>query len=283
MAAAKTAVITGSTGGIGGAVTDVLASQGWKLVLVNRSASKGADQQDALKKAYPDVDVTPISADLSDIQQIRSAASEIISATPKIDALLNISGVLTSSEVKSAQGFEIHYAINVIANYLMTTLLRPALTGSSPDEKSMVVTMSSSAIKGVRSLDLDKLNNPPSLGLFGAYATSKMALTIMCAALADDLLKDNILIRAVDPGATATPMTTGSGDGMPGFLRFLAPLLFSKPDKQAKKIAFAADPASYDGRTGVLVMEGKERPMPKIAQDPELQKALLAKLSSDVG
>lgn len=280
MSTTNTAVITGSTGGIGGEIAELLAKDGWNLTIVNRSADKAAAQEASLKAAFPGLSIVSQVADLADQNQIKTVAQDIRQTTPQIDALYNISGVLTSTETYSAQGFEIHYAVNVLANYLMTQALRPALKRPASDQPSMVVTMSSSSINGVRQLDVETLHKPEKLGLLGAYASSKMALTMMGASIADDLKADNILIRSVDPGATLTPMTQ-SGDGMPTVLRWLAPLLFSKPDKQAAKIVAAAQPSQFDGRTGIMVAGGKERPLPKLAKDTALREALMAKIAKD--
>ena len=93
-------------------------------------------------------------------------------------------------------------------------------------------------------------------------------------------MADGIRLRSVCPGAVQTPMTQTS-DAMPWFLKLLVPLLFKKPETQARKMVAAARPDSYDGRTGIYITDGKEKPLPKLAQDPKIQSALLAKLERD--
>lgn len=276
-----TVVITGSTGGIGEEIATLLASFGCNLILVNRSAEKADGQKRALAAAYPNVAITTVRCDLMDVENIKKAAAEVLDTNSRIDALYNIAGVLTSHRVNSAQGHESHYAINVLANYVMIQALRPAMTRAAGETPTMIVTMSSSAINRVRGLDVDRLPNPEKVeGLFGAYAQSKAALTVMGAAMADDLKQDHILIRSIDPGPTITKMTR-SGDGMPGFVRFLAPLLFKKPGTQAAKIVSAADPAACDGRTGIFVAGGKEKAPPKLIANEAVQAELMHALSRD--
>ncbi|MEM9387980.1 MAG: SDR family NAD(P)-dependent oxidoreductase [Pseudomonadota bacterium] len=280
MSISKTAVITGSTGGIGGEIATLLAAEGWDLALINRSSDKSESQRRGLGAAFPDVDVRAYHADLTQITQIREAAEEVRTAHPRIDALYNVSGVLASSPSIGRSGHDAHYAVNVLAGYVLTQLLRPALVRGEGEAPTMVSTMSSSAIKAVKWLDVAQLSRPEQFGLFGAYAASKMALTIMGTAMADGLRRDNILIRSVDPGPTRTSMTAG-GDGMPLVLRWLAPLLFSPPDKQAAKVVFATDPERFDGRTGILVANRKEQPLPSLVTDPDVQAALMDKLERD--
>lgn len=282
MTNARTALITGSTGGIGAEIVKCLLKDGWSLILLNRSPEKTAAQMLELREDYPNAVLEPVRADLLDTFDIARAVDEISQSHERIDALYNISGVLTSERKLSAQGHESHYAINVLANYALIEGLRPLLDCASGKAPTMVVTMSSSAISSSKKLDVARLSNPDKIGgLMGAYAETKLALTAMSAAIAEPLRKEGILIRAIDPGATITPMTA-NGDGMPTFLRWLAPLFFSKPDKQARKIVTAADPAAFQGRSGILVASGKEKPLPKIAADKKIQSALMTQLRNDL-
>lgn len=273
----KIAVITGSTGGIGSAIASQLASEGWALVLVNRNGDKAAAQRDALDGAS----VTLIEADLMDVAQIKRAAAEILEQHPRIDALYNNSGVLTSQRVMSTQGHESNYAVNVLAPFVMATSLLPGLSRSDTSGLSMVVNTTSSVQSSVKNVDVATLSDPAEIGgLSGAYATSKLALTAWGSAMAPALKADGILLRSVDPGPVRTPMTRNN-DAMPGFLRLIAPLIFKAPEKQALKMIDAANPESFGGRTGTYISDGKEKPLPKRANDPALQSALIKKLSED--
>ncbi|MEM8870092.1 MAG: SDR family NAD(P)-dependent oxidoreductase [Pseudomonadota bacterium] len=270
----KIAVITGSTGGIGGAIASHLAEAGWALVLVNRNKAKAEAQRDALGGAS----VTLIEADLMDVAQIKHATEEILEQHPNIDALYNNSGVLTSQRVISEQGHESNYAVNVLAPYVMLQALRPGLARAS---QAMVINTTSSVQSSVKALDVTALSDPAEIGgLSGAYAASKLALTTAGSAMAPDLKADGVLLRSVDPGPVRTPMTRNN-DAMPGFLRLIAPLIFKAPEKQAGKMVKAAKPESYGGRTGIYISDGKEKPLPKLANDPAIQAAVMKKLAED--
>ncbi|MEM6312288.1 MAG: SDR family NAD(P)-dependent oxidoreductase [Pseudomonadota bacterium] len=277
----KIAVITGSTGGIGSALATQLAASGWDLVLVNRSAEKASQQRMELNSAHPDASVDLIQADLMDVDQIKRAAGEILARHPRIDALYNNSGVLTSQRVMSAQGHESNYAVNTLAPFVMLKCLSPALKRAAGEQKTMIVNTTSSAHNSAKSLDAGMLSEPAEIGgLTGAYATTKLALTIMGTALAPDLEQGGILLRSVCPGAVVTPMTKTS-DAMPGFLKFLVPILFSKPAKQADKMINAARPNSFGGRSGIYITNGKEKTLPKLAMDANVQSNLIEKLLVD--
>ena len=281
MSGRKIAVITGSTGGIGSAIAVQLAAGGWDLVLVNRSAEKASRQKADLHTAHPEANVDLVQADLMDTDQIKRAAGEILVMHPRIDALYNNSGVLTSQRVMSAQGHESNYAVNTLAPYVMLESLRPALKRAAGVPKTMIVNTTSAAHNAAKALDVSILSNPADIGgLTGVYATTKLALTTMGMAMAPELERDGIMLRSVCPGAVATPMTKTS-DAMPGILKLFVPLLFNKPEKQAGKMINAARPDSFGGRTGIYITNGKEKAAPKLAVDAGVQASLMKKLSVD--
>ncbi|MEM9403500.1 MAG: SDR family NAD(P)-dependent oxidoreductase [Pseudomonadota bacterium] len=269
-------VITGSTGGIGRAIVDQLADGGRGLVLVNRSENKAVAQRDRIKTDYPDTAVEVVTADFMDANSIAEAIATIRRLPGKIDVLYNVAGVLNASKQVSAQGFESNFAVNALAPYQLILGLRQNMARPADQTAAVVVNFSSSAIKNAKSLELGNLENPQEVtGLMGTYAQSKLALTTLSAALADDLRSDNILVRAVDPGATKSPMTT-QNDAMPLVLQWLAPLLFADPGKQATKVVASAQPTGFDGKSGIFIANLKERKLPKPAADKENQRKLVA-------
>lgn len=275
---ANWAVITGSTGGIGSEIAELLAARGQNMILLNRSVSKTDAQKARLLAKHPGLQIEAIIADLMDASQTARAIKAINAIPGRVDALYNNSGVLTSEKVLSKQNFESQFAVNVLAPYQLTIGLKDKMMRNATDTPGMVVLFSSSAVNPQKSLKLSDLPNPERVGgLMGTYAQSKLAVTTLAPALAGTLRSDNILIRAVDPGATKTAMTSGNS-AMPKALQWLAPLLFSPADKQAAKVVNSADPAAFDGQTGIFVANGKRKRMPKPAADTPTQAELLSLL-----
>ncbi|MEM1052824.1 MAG: SDR family NAD(P)-dependent oxidoreductase [Pseudomonadota bacterium] len=276
----STAVVTGSTGGIGSAICEELAKDDWSLILVNRSNSKASAQRAQLLEKYPSIRVDLIQTDLMDLTRIEESCGEICEKVGEIAALYCVAGVLTSERRLSVQGHESHYAVNVLANYVLIKNLKSSMAASEDGETPMIVSMSSSAIKS-GDLVVDGLSNPPKIGgLMGAYAQSKMALTAMVAEMARELEMSGVLIRAIDPGPTKTSMTSG-GDGMPLILRWLAPILFSDAHQQAAKIVAAADPAAFGQGTGTFVSSWKEQKLPKSIADGSKRAELMRQIQID--
>lgn len=272
-------VVTGSTGGIGNEIVKILAKRGDALILVNRSETKALAQRDEICSVYPEARIELVTADLMDIAQILDATAKINAFTGKIKALYNNSGVLTGEKILSKQGFESQFAVNTLAPYLFIRNLRSKMSTAETGAPAMIINLSSGAITSLKTLDLDNLARPEKVGgLMSTYAQTKLAATALAPALAEGLKTENVLIRAIDPGATKTAMTTGGNSGMPKFLSLLAPLLFQPADKQAAKLVDSADPAAFGGRTGIFVANRKEKKLPAPAADPKMQKDLVSLL-----
>ncbi|MEM7309031.1 MAG: SDR family NAD(P)-dependent oxidoreductase [Planctomycetota bacterium] len=272
-------VLTGSTGGLGAEIVAQLAARGRAMVWINRSAAKAEAQRTRLLAQHPELKVELVAANLMDTGQIATAAAAIDSIPGRIDALYNNSGVLTAEKVLSAQGVESQFAVNTLAPYQLLRALQGRMARPAADPPAMVVNLSSSVIQRLKTLDVGELADPPRVGgLMSTYAQTKLAVTALAPALADELKADNILIRAIDPGATKTAMTTGGSSGMPRLLSWLAPLLFRPADEQAAKLVESADPAAHESRTGVFVGNRRVRKMPRPAADPAVQTELVALL-----
>ncbi|MEM1274113.1 MAG: SDR family NAD(P)-dependent oxidoreductase [Pseudomonadota bacterium] len=271
--------ITGSTGGIGSEIVKIHAARGDALLMLNRSAKKAEAQRDDLLSAHPGLTIKLITVNLMDRRNISNAIKEINELPGRIDILYNNSGILTAQKVLSPQGLESQFEVHAVAPYQLIKGLRSKMARGADDTPAMVVNFSSSAISPLKVLELDNLSNPDKVGgLMSTYAQTKLAATAMAPAMSDALAVDNILIRAIDPGATKSAMTTGGNDAMPTVIAWLAPLLFRPADKQAAKVVSAAAPDAFGGRTGIYVANLKEKKLPAPAQDPDTQRALIALL-----
>lgn len=274
-------VITGSTGGIGREIVKKLAARGDAMILVNRSEAKADAQRSDIHATHPELSIELVTANLFDTAQIAAATDKINTLPGRIDALYNSAGILTAKKVLSVQGFESHFAVNTLAPYQLIQNLRAKMARPLSETPAAIVNFSSSAITSLKTLELGSLTNPEKVGgLMSTYAQTKLAVTALAPALADELKPDNILIRAIDPGPTKSAMTTGGNSGMPKLLAWLAPLLFSPADKQAAKVVDSADPSAFDGGSGIYVANLKKKKMPAAAADVKTQRDLVALLNS---
>lgn len=85
----KTFVITGANAGAGFQAARTLLSKGAAVVMLNRSAERSAEAVAKLKDEYgAAAQVSFIRMDLADLDTVRSAAAEVLSDVPRIDALI---------------------------------------------------------------------------------------------------------------------------------------------------------------------------------------------------
>lgn len=268
----RTALLTGSTGGLGYKIVQLLAENGWNLILLNRDPKQAAKQLEGLTASFPNQSFDSFIADMLDLEELADAAESIASAHPNITALFNIAGLLTDQRIVSAQGIEGHFAVNAVAPYFLLASLGQQLRAKATQEApSFIVNFSTSAVNSVKSLDVDKLVNPEKIGgLLDAYAKTKSVLNVMTEFLKAELYSDHVYIYAVDPGPTKTQMTNGNG-GMPWFVRLLVPIVFGDADKQSMKLMSALDTAISSHQTGVFISDGKVKENPAIAKDLEVQ------------
>ncbi|MEM7617096.1 MAG: SDR family NAD(P)-dependent oxidoreductase [Pseudomonadota bacterium] len=282
----KKALLTGSTGGLGKEIADILAKDGWDLVLVNRSQEKSAEQIKNLQEQYPNQNFVSFIADLMDIEQIKKVCAEISQQHPKISALYNISGLLTDKRIDSPQGYEGHFALNSIAPYLMMKYLQPILKSENNADNndnnatnlSVIVNFSTEAIKSIKNIDLSALPNPEKIGgLFDAYSKTKFAMTAATNAISEKLLADNIVAYSICPGPTKTQMTHNNS-GMPFFIRLLRPLIFKPASAQARKLVNAVNEISKTDKTGIFIASGKLVKNPPLTEDKDIQKNLIEML-----
>ena len=99
--------ITGGSGGIGAALVELHARDGWDVVMVNRSATSTQPLIDQVAREHPGVVVDVVEADLADHDAI-AAAAEALLERGRVDRFINNAGVLLGERVTSGHGVEMH-------------------------------------------------------------------------------------------------------------------------------------------------------------------------------
>ncbi|MEM8902384.1 MAG: SDR family NAD(P)-dependent oxidoreductase [Actinomycetota bacterium] len=255
-------MITGASSGIGAALAEMHARDGWDVVMVNRSAESSRPAVEQIVSTHPDVDVDVVEADLADHDAIARAAEELRSLG-SVDRFVNNAGVLLGERVMSRHGVEMHAQVNTLAPYLFGRLVAPSMTGG------LMAVITTSGIDRAKTLAVDELADPPTFKkLFGPYVQSKLAASALMPALAREY--PEVTFRSAEPGAVKTPMT--SGDGMPGWLVPIRNLFFSTPEKGAERIYEALD---AEAPNGSYMRKGKPRAVPGDAGSQAVQEALV--------
>ena len=135
-------VLTGATNGLGRLAALELARKGAHLALVVRSKAKADALRTQIRQAAPGTDVEFFSADLSLLAEVYRVGRQIDAHYPRIDVLINNAGVHAFSQRVTSEGLSEMTAVNYLAPWLLTDLLRGNLIASAP---ARIVTVASRA------------------------------------------------------------------------------------------------------------------------------------------
>ncbi len=205
-----TVLITGATSGLGRYLATVLYSMGWNIQAHGRDQRKLDELEQSLISGEGQGAVTCFQADLSAISQIRRMAAEVLGTCGRLDVLVNNAGVgfgaPGDSREVSQDGHELRLAVNYLAPYLLSDLLRPLLVRSAP---ARIVNVGS---LGQAPVDLADPEFAQDYDGTAAYRRSKLALVCHTFDLAADLSSAGVTVNCLHPATfMATAMVLDSG------------------------------------------------------------------------
>jgi NAD(P)-dependent dehydrogenase (short-subunit alcohol dehydrogenase family) len=191
-----TILITGASDGLGKEAARQLAARGARLILHGRNEAKLQSVVDVIRAEFPGARIDTILADFSSLAQVRAMAETLNARYEHLDVLVNNAGVLPLRRLKSADGFELTFAVNYLAPFLLTNLLLPLLKRSAP---ARIVNLSSIAHHLVVVSPLQIESIPGFVGWI-VYARTKLLLTTFTLALARRLEGSGVTCNALHPG-----------------------------------------------------------------------------------
>lgn len=165
-----TVFITGATDGLGRALADRLAAEGYRLILSGRSPERlaAAASQIAEQHAVSTPDI--VLADLSSLREVRELSTKVTDLTDHLDAFVSNAGIGpgTVREV-SVDGHELRFAVNYLAGFDLTLRLLPLLRAADAGRIINVASLGQSPI------DWDDVMIERNYSGFRAYGQSKLA------------------------------------------------------------------------------------------------------------
>jgi NAD(P)-dependent dehydrogenase (short-subunit alcohol dehydrogenase family) len=266
-------VLTGATRGIGQAAAIELARRGADLALVGRDPERVEAVANEAAQAGQRATVQGHVADLTLMAEVRRLADELRERYEHIDVLANNAGALFASRRVTDEGFELTFALNHLAPFLLTNLLRDRLGGGR------VVTTSSDAHTSGR-LDLDDLQSESSFSAMRVYGTTKLCNILFTRELARRA--PELHANCFHPGT----VRTGFGKNDNGIWRILTTLggpFFRSPDRGARSLVWLALSEEAASLTGEYIEDEKVAQPSEAARDEDLAQRLWERSEQLVG
>jgi 3-oxoacyl-[acyl-carrier protein] reductase len=226
----KTALVTGATGGIGGAIARALHGQGAAVAISGR-------QRDKLEQLAGELGARAhvVPCDLANKAQVAQLVDEATAKLGRLDILVNNAGLTKDNlfmVMKDEQWDEV-IAVNLTATFM---LMRAAVRAMMRARTGYGRIINISSVSGI-------LGNPGQ----GNYAASKAGIIGMSKSLAREVASRGITVNCIAPGFISTPMTAALNEKQVGAIKEAIPAQkFGVPEDVATAVVYLASPeAAY--------------------------------------
>lgn len=254
----RTALVTGSTDGIGRQTALELARAGLRVVVHGRSKPKVDDALAHIRSAVEGADLEGLSFDLGSSASVRKGAAQLLEKVGPLDVLINNAGIFSDERVvPEGASVETTLQVNHLGPFLLTHLLLPHLRGDAAAGKPAGRVINVSSIAHTRGrIHFDDLSLSRGYTGYAAYAQSKLANVMHALALAEREPNDALWVYSLHPGVIGTKLLRQ------GF----GPVQGASASHGAKTPVLLATTAELHP-TGTYFSEGIATPPARAAQD----------------
>jgi len=192
----KLAVITGGTKGIGKALVESFAAEGFSIATCSRSEEDLAALKKEIMTIYPDITFFYQKADLAQKTEVLSFANMVKETQMPVEVLINNSGLFIPGQVHDEEDGALESMINTNL-YSAYHLTRALVHNMMEHKQGHIFNMCSTA-------SITAYTNG------GSYCIAKFALLGMSKVLREELKSYNVRVTSVLPGATMTASWEGT-------------------------------------------------------------------------
>ncbi len=242
----RTIVFTGGTDGIGRAAVDRFAAMGAEICLFGRDPQKTQRVADDLAAVGHKGPVSIVACDIGSLDQVRSAADQVLVRHERIDWLINCAGINTPERRLSADGYEMNFAVNYLGPFLLTELLLERVR-ATPSARIVNLT---SGTQEVARLNLDDLQLETGWSLLQSYARAKLCMIMH----GRDVAWRGASINCLNPGYIRTKLSRGGSKSL--FSKLFGGLA-APAWVGGERILAAALDSAYEGVSGQYIHEDR--------------------------
>lgn len=199
----KTIIITGGNSGIGFAVARYLVRLRYHVILAVRCLQRGENAKATLLQETPYAKVSLMELNLAKKESIDAFIKNVRGAKVDVDVFYANAGIYRVPFQTLYGGLESHMAVNFAANYYLYKGLKDYFHGL--DHPVKFVLTSSIVARGVDLKEGD-LFGEKKYSKTRAYNKSKLAVNHLYRYMCDEEKKTNIIVLAVHPGVSYTPL-----------------------------------------------------------------------------
>jgi len=264
----KTILVTGATDGIGRATASAIASQGHTVIISGRNPPKTAHVAEEIRQQTRNPNIDHVIADFASLDAVRRMVSMFLERYDQLDVLVNNAGLVTPTRQLSQDGYELQFAVNHLAPFLLTNLLLDALQRSPAGR---IVNVSS--IGHARGqIHFDDLQFEREFQPRQAYSQTKLANVLFTYVLARRLQDTSVTANVLHPGIVKTSLSHDYM-GNPIF-RFFEGFIAVSPEKGAATTIYLATSPEVAGISGGYFIRSQQKKSAPHTYDEALQDRL---------
>lgn len=261
--AQQTILLTGATDGLGKQTALALARQGAALLLHGRDPQRLDATRQEIQDTTGNTRLETYLADFASLAQVRHLAEAVQAKHPRLDLLINNAalGGGKPDEARrevSQDGYELRFAVNYLAPFLLTHLLLPCLRHTPP---SRIINVSSA---GQVPLDFGDVMLERHYDPLDAYRQSKLAQVMFTFDLAETLKEDQITVNCLHPASLMNTKMVYESFGY----------TLSTVEDGVKALMYLATSPDLDGVTGKYFDQQQEARAHTQAYDPAARRQL---------
>ncbi|WP_425667015.1 SDR family oxidoreductase [Vibrio tubiashii] len=226
----KIALITGSKGGIGSAITTQLVNDGFRVIATHFTGKKQCAQEWFNEKGFSEDQVRLFELDVTDTEQCAERLASLLVEEGTVDVVINNAGITRDGTFKKMTAPAWKEVIETNLNSVFN-VTQPLFSAMCEKGNGRVINISS--VNGIK-------------GQFGQtnYSAAKAGMIGFSKALAAEGARSGVTVNVVAPGYTGTPMVEEMKPEVLESIKAQIPMRrLATPEEVAKSVSFLASEA----------------------------------------